>query len=147
MLNKMNNTLKINPQVLKWAREEAGWPVERIADKLKIDRARYLHWETTGEEIPFSKLRMIAAWYKRQIAIFFLSEIPPKTKKPKDYRNLSLLGTPLSKETLLAFRRVRKYQDLLVACNRNVGGWLLRVFKHHWADSDPVSSWRYSGEI
>lgn len=110
----MKTVLRINPQILKWAREEAGFDIDAIADKLEISQDRYLEWETTGKEVPFGKLRLIATSYKRQIATFFLSELPPKIVKPTDYRKSSLVGTPLSKETLLSFRRVRKYQGLLI---------------------------------
>jgi Zn-dependent peptidase ImmA (M78 family)/DNA-binding XRE family transcriptional regulator len=110
----MKNALNVNPQILKWAREESGYTIDKIAEKLGINIDSYLQWEATGEGVPFSKLKLIAASYKRQIATFFLAELPPKIKKPEDYRNLSLVGTPLSKETLLAFRRIIRYQELLV---------------------------------
>ena len=144
----MKNTLKINPQILKWAREESGFPIENIVNKLNVSSDRYLQWETIGEEVPFSKLRLIANAYKRQIAFFFLPEIPPKVKKPKDYRNLSLAGTPLSKETLLSFRRVKRYQEILVKIHgqdyfEDKYYWL-HEYKTHFINfdkSDQIAYW------
>lgn len=106
--------IKINPKILEWAREESGYSVEDISSRLDIDVERYNQWENTGEEIPFGKLKILAKNYKRQIAAFFLPQIPPKTKKPKDFRNLLLANSPLSKETLLSIRRVHKYQKLMI---------------------------------
>jgi len=106
--------IKINPNILEWARKESGYSVEDISRRLDIDVERYNQWENTGEEIPFGKLKILAKNYKRQIAAFFLPKIPSKTKKPKDFRNLLLANSPLSKETLLSIRRAHKYQNLMV---------------------------------
>lgn len=106
--------IKINPEILKWAREESGYSVEDISSRLGIEVERYNQWENTGEEIAFGKLKTLAKNYKRQIATFFLSQIPPKIKKPKDFRNLLLANSPLSKETLLSIRRVHKYSKLMI---------------------------------
>jgi Zn-dependent peptidase ImmA (M78 family) len=110
----MKYTLNINPIILQWAREESGYQIENIIERLDVNLEKYLHWEKTGEEIPFSKLKILANAYKRQIATFFLSEVPPKNKKPKDYRNLEIAEQPLSRETLLAFRRAKVYQKTLI---------------------------------
>jgi len=104
--------VNINPLVLKWAREEAGYSIEEIAEKLSIDTSRYLEWEEKGEGIPLGKLKKIANYFKRQIAFFFLTEVPQKTKKPRDYRNLSNIESTLSKKVLLAIRRSVHLQNL-----------------------------------
>ena len=106
--------IKINPKILEWAREESGYSVEDISLRLDINVEKYNQWENTGEEIPFGKLKILAKNYKRQIATFFLPQTPQKTKKPKDFRNLLLANSPLSKETLLSIRRVHKYRKLLI---------------------------------
>ena len=97
--------VNINPQILQWARQEAGYNVDEVAIKLHVDASRYQKWEEEGKEIPFGKLQSLATFYKRQIAVFFLHEVPVKIKKPKDYRNLSPTESQLSKEVLLILRR------------------------------------------
>ncbi len=106
--------ININPQLLQWAREESGFKVDEIAQKLKIRPERYIEWEKTGKDIPLGKLKNIAQQYKRQLAIFFLADVPPKLKIPKDFRNLSLRDRGLSREIRLALRRANKYQDLMI---------------------------------
>ncbi len=87
--------VNINPKVLKWAREEAGYDLSEIAEKNDISIDEYKIWEVEGENIPFSKLKTVAEQYKRQLAVFFLPEVPEKISKPIDFRNLA----PPTKET------------------------------------------------
>ncbi|MBI5328841.1 MAG: ImmA/IrrE family metallo-endopeptidase [Deltaproteobacteria bacterium] len=111
----MPQTIKIqvNPQVLQWARKEAGYKQpEDIAVKLHIPTERYTNWENTGKEIPLGMLKSIANYYKRQLAVFLLPAPPPKLKKPKDFRNLAVSQAGLSPDTLLAMRRAHKYLEL-----------------------------------
>ncbi len=111
--------VNINPKVLKWARLESGYEEDEIALNLKISKTKYSSWENFGQNIPLSKLRVLSSKYKRQLAFFFLEEIPEKTKKPKDYRNLNTEKANLSKTTLLAMRRVKRYQHTAKELNSN----------------------------
>ena len=104
--------IQIKPQVLQWAREEAGYKAEDIATKLHIPTERYSNWENDGKEIPLGMLKSIANYYKRQLAVFLLPTPPPKLKTPKDFRNLAVSQAGLSPDTLLAMRRVHKYLEL-----------------------------------
>lgn len=110
----MPQTIKIqvNPQVLLWARKEAGYRQHDIADKLHVPPDRYIQWESTGKEIPLGILKAIANYYKRQLAVFLLPTPPPELKKPKDFRNLAVSKGELSPDTLLAMRRANKYLEL-----------------------------------
>jgi len=102
----------INPKVLQWTREEAGYNAEEAAIKLSVDLRLYKSWEKQGEQIPIGKLRKLAVLYKRQLAVFFLPQVPEKVKKPKDFRNLSLTESFLSKEILLTLRRSTHLQRI-----------------------------------
>ncbi|MBI3814201.1 MAG: ImmA/IrrE family metallo-endopeptidase [Nitrospinae bacterium] len=110
----MSQTLKIqiNPRVLLWARKEAGYKEQQIADKLHIPCEKYVNWESTGREIPLGMLKSIANYYKRQLAVFLLPAPPPEIEKPKDFRNLAISKEGLSPDTLLAMRRANKYLEL-----------------------------------
>ena len=102
-------TVKVNPQILIWARTERGFSVEEVASKLNFATDLLKRWERDGESIPFDALEDLAKTYKRQAAIFFLPEVPPKTRKPKDNRNLAVDRGSYSPETLLAIRRANHY--------------------------------------
>jgi Zn-dependent peptidase ImmA (M78 family) len=104
--------VNINPSVLLWARQEAGYNIDEVATKLSVNSDRYKVWEKEGKDIPFGKLQNLATYYKRQVAVFFLPEVPAKIKKPKDYRNLSPADSSLSKEILLTLRRSAHLQRI-----------------------------------
>jgi Zn-dependent peptidase ImmA (M78 family)/DNA-binding XRE family transcriptional regulator len=125
-----HNLIDINPKILKWAREESGLTITEMANDVGIDSATYIDLENSGKNVPFSNLKMIAKLLRRQIAIFFLPEVPKKLKKPKDYRNAKLFQSALSKETLLAIRRANRYSDLLSELN----GRVFYEKKYTWLD-------------
>ena len=103
--------LNINPQILRWAREEAGFDQVEIAEKIDIGIERYKLWEKEGKNIPLGKLKVIANSYKRQLAVFLLPNVPKTVSKPKDYRNLSPTDSKLSKKVLDAIRDVSYFTD------------------------------------
>jgi Zn-dependent peptidase ImmA (M78 family) len=103
--------LNINPQILRWAREEAGFDPVEIADKVDIGPERYKLWEKEGKNIPLGKLKLIANSYKRQLAVFLLPTVPNKITKPKDFRNLSPADSQLSKKILDVIRDVTYFTE------------------------------------
>lgn len=137
--------VNINPKVLKWAREEAGVDSAEVATKLSVTDSNYKNWEIKGEEIPLGKLKYLAGYYKRQLAVFFLSEVPEKLKKPKDYRNLKPSSMKLSKEVLLAMRQVSHFQHLA----SDIRGEKYWIEKYNWLNEiaeagrkvESVSKW------
>lgn len=102
-------TIKVNPDILVWARKERGYEDTQAAAKLDKDIAVIREWEKTGENITFAELKKIATTYKRQVSVFFLTEVPRKTKIPKERRNLRVDERGLAPETLLAVRQTNRY--------------------------------------
>jgi transcriptional regulator with XRE-family HTH domain len=103
--------ININPQILRWAREEAGYDPSEIADKVNIATDRYKLWEKEGKNIPLGKLKILANSYKRQLAVFLLPTVPDKIAKPKDYRNLSPSDSKFSKKVLDVIRDVTYFSE------------------------------------
>ena len=103
--------VNINPGILKWAREEAGFDPSEIAGKVNVSLDRYKVWEKKGRNIPLGKLKTIADQYKRQLAVFFLPNIPEKINKPKDFRNLAPIQSKLGKEALIVIRDVTYFRQ------------------------------------
>ena len=103
--------LNINPHVLRWAREEAGYELSEIAGKVDIDPDRYKIWEKEGKNIPLGKLKILADCYKRQLAVFMLPDVPNKIAKPKDHRNLSPADSKFSKNVLDVIRDVTYFSE------------------------------------
>ena len=103
--------VNINPEVLKWAREEAGFDMAEIAVKVNVSVDEYKFWEKQGENIPFGKLKTIAGQYKRQLAVFFLPQVPERISKPIDFRNLKPSQKKLSRDVLMVLRDVTYFRQ------------------------------------
>lgn len=137
--------VNINPDVLRWAREESGYGLSEIAIKVKVTESKFKTWETNGEHIPLGKLRAIANCYKRQLAVFFLSEVPGKILKPKDYRNLIPAKRKFSKKVLLVMRDVAYFCQTALELEgetywKNRYGWLTEANASN-RDSNEAADW------
>jgi Zn-dependent peptidase ImmA (M78 family)/transcriptional regulator with XRE-family HTH domain len=84
----------INPALLTWARETAGFTPAEAAKRLKIDEGLLAAWEAPADEdapsIP--QLRKIAVLFKRPLAVFYLQEAPPRFEVMRDLRRLPGVG-------------------------------------------------------
>ncbi len=103
----MNTAIKakINPSVLKWAREESGLTQEVLAKKIKSKPDQLVAWEN-GEDFPtMSQIRKIAENLKRTTAVFYFPKPPVSSKLLPDFR--SFTGIDLSPQALLMIRLAR----------------------------------------
>lgn len=84
----------INPALLVWARETAGFTPAEAAKRLKIDEERLSAWEDPADEDApsIAQLRKIAALFKRPLAVFYLQEAPPRFEVMRDLRRLPGVG-------------------------------------------------------
>lgn len=145
----MSQELKINPKILKWAREECGYSKPGIANRIHVDQERYSAWEDTGTGLSLNELIALSKVCNRQIAFFFLTNTPPKTKKPIDFRNLEPTQAKLTDKTLLAIRRTVRFQDFLLQLHgpeyyENKYSWLSEyqnAFRSLPMDSDDSTGW------
>lgn len=144
----MDTELKINPKLLQWAREESGYSPSEIASRIHVDQERYLAWENAGTGLNLDDLIALSKALRRQIAFFFLPSIPPKTRKPTDFRNLEPAMAKLSEKTLLAIRHTARFRDFLLQLHgaeyyHNKYSWLTRYresFARH-LDSEESVAW------
>jgi Zn-dependent peptidase ImmA (M78 family) len=79
----------VNPILLKWAREKAGYSVEDVARSFKKRVEDVLSWES-GEDLPtYNQLETLAySLYKRPIAIFFFPGPPEELDPRQSFRTL-----------------------------------------------------------
>lgn len=76
----------INPELLVWARESAGYTVETAAAKLGIKHEK-LDTIERGDTLPsFAQLKKAADIYKRPLAVFFLPQAPERQMAVHDFR-------------------------------------------------------------
>ncbi|TMQ73235.1 MAG: ImmA/IrrE family metallo-endopeptidase [Candidatus Eisenbacteria bacterium] len=81
-------SIPVNPDVLRWAREESGYPTERVAVRLNVNEERVRAWEK-GERQPTERqLEELAKFLRRPLGIFFLSQPPRLAPLGAEYRRL-----------------------------------------------------------
>lgn len=114
MVDKMETTIPIlvNPVLLRWARRTLGLSEQQAATKLKIDTRKLLAWENGEEQVPITKLRLLAKVYKRPSVIFLLDKEPAE-KIPAKFRKLIDLRTgEFTPDTILAIRKAVRIQNI-----------------------------------
>ena len=117
----MGTSERINPDILKWARETAGLSLAEAAEKLglkdtpKVKAVEKLHkLESGGGDPGQTFLRKAAAAYRRPLITFYLPAPPTRGERGEDFR--SQVGTISARDnaTLDALvRDVRARQQLL----------------------------------
>jgi hypothetical protein len=84
----------VNPALVAWARDTAGFGIAEAAKRLDIDEAHLVAWEDpASDEAPsIPQLRKLAALFKRPLAVFYLRETPPRFEVMRDLRRLPGTG-------------------------------------------------------
>jgi Zn-dependent peptidase ImmA (M78 family)/transcriptional regulator with XRE-family HTH domain len=105
----------INPAMLTWAREQAGYSLADAAHKLGIDDARLQALEADQEIPTFAKLLDMADLYKRPVSLFYLKK-PPKGWQPiQDFRRLPGAEGGFSPQLTYAIRQARERREIALA--------------------------------
>lgn len=76
----------LNPELLVWARETTGYPLEAAAIKLAIKPEKLSEIEAGQVAPSFALLKKAADIYKRPLAIFFLAQAPERQLEVHDFR-------------------------------------------------------------
>ena len=91
----MSQTQQINPRVLAWARETAGFTVEEAAEKLalgnteRVSAAEKLFALEAGQKAPtYSQLLKAASVYKRPLIAFYMANPPREEERSEDFRTV-----------------------------------------------------------
>ena len=110
----MAKKVKVNPEILKWARTSAKVSMEKatktISKKTKVEKIK--EWESAdGTDSPTeSQLKKLARLYRRPIDIFNLPFIPREYPKLKDFRKVKNdLGTGV----VFMMREIQEKQEWL----------------------------------
>jgi Zn-dependent peptidase ImmA (M78 family) len=112
---------KVNPELLVWAREDAGLTVAQAADKLRVQADLFEAWEDGIERPTIPQMRRIADLYKRPLALFYLSERPAGFMVVRDFRRLpgeKLLG--YSPELRVEMRRAQECRRIALELAQEV---------------------------
>ncbi|PBJ82422.1 hypothetical protein CMZ84_09620 [Lysobacteraceae bacterium NML93-0399] len=80
---------KVQPSVLVWARESAGYTtVGAAADAIGVAEDTLGDWETGFDAPSIPQLRKLAEQYKRPLAVMYLPEPPTKFLPMRDFRRM-----------------------------------------------------------
>jgi Zn-dependent peptidase ImmA (M78 family) len=112
----------IKPELLAWARKDAGYSIEAAAAKLKIKADKLERWETGDLRLTIGQLRKVAALYKRPISVFYLPR-PPKIFQPlKDFRRFpDQKELPLSPSLIYEIRLARERREIALGLFDEIG--------------------------
>ena len=110
-----NYATGVNSEILRWAREKAGYSLDEVARSLKKDAATILSWESGELHPTYRQLEKLAySLYKRPVALFFFPQ-PPEEPDPRDsFRTLPESEfQSLLPDTLHAIREAQAMQIAL----------------------------------
>jgi len=107
------NEALINPQILAWARESAGFYIEEAAKKIPVEPDKLRNCEIGNDRLTVSQLRKLCNVYKRPLAFFYLPNPPQQEIIPKDFRRLPEdEGKNLSPNLRLEIRRAKYRREV-----------------------------------
>ena len=79
---------RVKPELLRWARESAGFDIPEASKKLSVKPQRVKQWED-GEDSPtIIQLKKMGRVYKRPISVFYLPNPPKDFQAMHDFRRL-----------------------------------------------------------
>jgi Zn-dependent peptidase ImmA (M78 family)/transcriptional regulator with XRE-family HTH domain len=131
----------VNPEVLRWARERAGYSIAQIAEAFGKDSSEVLGWEDGGSVPTYIQLERLAyRFYKRPLALFFFPTPPSETDPKEEFRTLPDFEIAnLLPDTRHAIREGRAMQEALRdLCNGKNPSSRLVFNDLHMDASEPV---------
>ena len=121
----MKNIIRPNVEVLKWARESAGYTVQDVAEKLrkkskKITEQTVIDFEKGSAFPTYSQLETLAYHiYKRPLAVFFFPEPPDESDIKQSFRTLPQPVEKLNPKMRFLLRKARVMQLNLIELHQD----------------------------
>lgn len=111
----MATEISVNPEVLVWARKEAGYLTpESGATRLKIDVDELLLYETGKKKPTIDFLERVSKRYPISLAALLMPDTLPHSELPKDFRTFEGRPPILHPKTLDAIRSIEVLIDSLI---------------------------------
>lgn len=106
----------VTPQVLAWARREAGLDPEVAAHKVNVKPDRLMRWESGDDRPTIPQLLKLSEVYKRNPAMFYLPKPPREALAVHDFRRLPDAATAaLSPELRYEIRLATTRREILLS--------------------------------
>jgi Zn-dependent peptidase ImmA (M78 family)/DNA-binding XRE family transcriptional regulator len=81
--------IAVNPSLLVWAREESGYPIDRVAKRLQVKEERVSAWEKGELRPTLRQVEELAHFFHRPLSVFFMSRPPQLPPLAAEYRRVS----------------------------------------------------------
>lgn len=109
----------VKPELLRWAREDAGFSTAEAAKKVRVKVERLEGWERGELQPTVNQLRTLGRVYKRPLAVFYLSEPPTTFQALRDFRRLpSGEGGEETPELRLEIRKAQYRREVALSLYR-----------------------------
>lgn len=121
----MSESIPVNPDLLRWARETAGFDIDEVVSKINRKRVTVetvKSWEKGTDSPTYTQLENLAYnIYKRPLALFFFPE-PPEEESPKQsFRTLPEFEVSrMTPRLRYLIRQARVMQINLTELNDNI---------------------------
>jgi Zn-dependent peptidase ImmA (M78 family)/DNA-binding XRE family transcriptional regulator len=103
----------VTPALLRWAREESGYDMERAAERLHVPVAHLHAWEAGTDRPTLRQAEKMAVLYHRSLPVFYLPEPPPTVPLAKEFRHLpNVIPGEESPELRVALRELRRRRKI-----------------------------------
>jgi Zn-dependent peptidase ImmA (M78 family)/transcriptional regulator with XRE-family HTH domain len=105
----------MNPEILRWARERAGYSLDAAAEKMRKPPEVLRAWESGDSAPTYRQLQdMARRLYKRPVALFFFSNPPEEEELSGEFRTLPEERlTELEPDTRFAIREAHAFRQSL----------------------------------
>lgn len=126
-----NPVTAVNPKVLRWARERAGYTAGDVALAVKKDVKVVESWESGASSPTYAQLEKLAyQLYKRPLALFFFPAPPEERDPAQEFRTLPDFEIKrLSSDTRFALRQGAAMQLALKELNDGVNPSHQKIFR------------------
>ena len=127
----MSEVLNVNPSMIKWAREDAGFSLDELPGYLK-DAEK---WES-GEKLPtWTDLRNMAEKYKRLSFFYFLKKPPIDND---DFTEFRLDKKEFSPKLRLEIRKAKSRRNAYLRIHEDMDIQVPDFSKHLCFEKNPV---------
>lgn len=134
----MATTLNVNPAMIKWAREDAGFTLDELPGYLQNAEK----WEN-GEETPsWSDLRNLAKKYKRPSFFYFLKEPPQDEDDFIEFRSDDKIED-FSPQLRLEIRKAKHRRNAYIRIYNEMGIQIPKFSKNINGEKDPIVLAKY----
>jgi Zn-dependent peptidase ImmA (M78 family)/transcriptional regulator with XRE-family HTH domain len=130
----------INPALITWARQSAGFTTAEAATRLGVDEGLLASWEAVpaADAPSIPQLRKIAALFRRPLAVFYMAEAPERFVVMRDLRRLPGAGARrFSPRLQMEIRAVNERRELALELAADLEQELPRFSLSATVEEDP----------